>query len=641
MLGRTLADGDRKLTIVGVMPDGFAFPDRDADLWTPRVFDDAAMASARDGNMGGVSVVLRLATDQSLAAAEHAIARALEAEKGFDGMRAGAGLEFAVRDLREQWVGDRVPTLLLLQGALLLVLLAVLTNVVNLLLERLLSRQQEMGARVAVGARPLRLVGTAGADGFVLATAGVVLGVFLAGPALGALGGAGAVDTTLPIAVGTLSDRLAVGALLGLPVLALAIVLPLALAWGMAKAAWPRPGTAQRGERPGMGRLRRVLVVVQLAVTTVLLAGAGLMTRSVIALLDADVGFARDHVLVATLEGREADGSPGLLPAAGTLDLLAHARALPGVREAALANMAPLTQSESSSNYRVPGDAPDVQRSARSWRVTPGYFATLGIALREGRDFSDADGSAPVPGVIVDTLFAERHFPGQSPLSRTITAAVEGGGERKARIVGVVAPVRHRTLDEQPENPSIYQPWSDSRFATLVVRTAADPAVAVEPVRRLVSELLPAARTRQVITLDELARQTVVDRELVLRVLGLFAFAATLVTAAGLYALMAITVRRRTGEIGVRQALGATAADVRGWVLGQTLRVAAIGVAIGTLGALALGRLLGAHLYGITARDPLTLTLVAAFALAIALLATLLPARRAARLDPQQCLRTE
>jgi predicted permease len=641
VLGRALEDGDRTLTIVGVMPAGFAFPDRDADVWTPMAFDDAAMASARAGNFGGVSVVLRLRPGQGLAAAEQAVSRAMESEKAFDGMRAGAGLAFAVRDLREQWVGDRVPTLLLLQGALLLVLLAVLTNVVNLLLERLLSRQQELGARVAVGARPARLVAAAGADGFVLALAGVAIGVLLAGPALSALGSAGAFDTALPISVGSFADRLGVGALLGVPMLALSVVLPLALAWGFGKAAWPRPGTAQRGDKPGVGRLRRLLVVVQLAVTTVLLAGAGLMTRSVIALLDADVGFTRDRVLVAMLEGRDDDGRPDVLPAATTQELLARARALPGVQEAALANMAPLTQSESSGNYRVPGDEPDTQRSARTWRVTPGYFQTLGIALQSGRDLTDADLTDAVPGVVVDSLFVERHFPDGTAVGRTITAATDGGGEREARIVGVVAPVRHRTLDETPENPSIYQPWSDSRFATLVLRTAADPATSIEPVRRLATELMPAARLRQVITLDDLARETVVDRELVLRVLGLFALAATLVTGAGLYALMAITVRRRTGEIGVRQALGATAAHVRYWVLGQSLRVAALGVAIGTVGALALGRVLGANLYGVTAQDPLTLALVAVSAFGLAAVATLLPARRAARLQPTDCLRSE
>jgi predicted permease len=474
----------------------------------------------------------------------------------------------------------------------------------------------------------------------LLLIAGLLLGVLLAPFGLQLLLSMGLVDGNGAFQYGGLRDVLgSAGVLAVFATLVLGLV-PLTMVASRAALNRLTHGLRTRHERRGAGRARATLVVAQLAITTVLLTGAGLFGRSLYNVLAEDSGFDRRSVIMAMLGPREDAPERAMLVRTELDALLESIRALPGVRMVAYSDMAPMTRSDSASNFALRDDADEMGRTARTVYVSEDYFATMGIKLYDGRAFTGADAQG-APVSIVDGYFARNMLDNRSPVGEPLRVGQQSGNALKTEIVGVVDSVRHRSLDETIDRPTIYLPFRENARVVVAARTDGEPAALVAPMRALIAQHMSKARIDLVAPLADMARQTVVERESLLRLIGLFAGVAALITMLGLYALMAVTVRRRAAEIGVRQALGANAGQISRWVLRRGLRVAVLGVALGALGGLLLGGRLAGQLYRVNPYDPLILIGVAVLALALALLASAWPARRAARMPPSNCLRAE
>jgi predicted permease len=640
VLGRQFGDGAQRYTIVGVMPEHFAYPHREVDAWRPLALTGELMESARQGSVGNVGTIIRIGPEQTLAQATERINSLLDQEPALEGLRQGAGMRFVVQDLRSSLIGDRLRALWLLQGALALVLIAVLTNVANLMLERLLTRERELGVRAAMGASRARLLASASVESLLLLGLGLLLGLLLAPMGLQLILNMGLIEARQPFQYGAWRDLLGAGLALGVVAALVLGLVPLTMVATRAALHRLTHGLRTRHEARSTGRVRAVLVVAQLAITTLLLIGAGLFGRSLYNVLSEDAGFDRRAAVMAMLALREGESEGAVLTPVELNALRAEIAALPGVRGVAYADMAPMTLSDSSSNFGLRDDADKMDRTARTVYISDGYFEALGIRLREGRDFAVSDtGGSPVS--VVDGYFARTFFDQRSPVGERLRVGQQEGGALQTQIVGVVDSVRHRSLDETIDRPTIYLPFRANARVVFAVRTDTEPAALVGPLRALLGQRMPQAEIETLAPLSEMARQTVGERESLLRLIGLFALVAAAITMLGLYALMAVTVRRRAAEIGVRQALGADAARISRWVLSRGLRVALLGVTIGALGGALMGGRIAGQLYRVNPYDPWILVGVAVFALVLALLASAVPARRAARLPPATCLRAD
>jgi putative ABC transport system permease protein len=388
-------------------------------------------------------------------------------------------------------------------------------------------------------------------------------------------------------------------------------------------------------------RVRTALVVGQTAMALMLVAGAGLLIRSLKELSDVDPGVRTERVLafhVGLLPARS--GNPAYV-ISFFRDLRERLAALPGVEAVGLASRLPLSGDDHSNSFRLMGEAPTPghERSAQDRAVSPGYFRTLGIPVR-GRAFTDADVATGLPVVIVNETFARRFFPGVDPIGSQFIPSRAGGVPRV--IVGVAGDARQFGLDT-PAEPEFYIPHAQDPWPWLsvVVRTTVEPRSLVPVLEQAVWSLdrdLPVTAIR---TMDDLRQSSLVPRRLNMVLLGIFAALALVLAVVGTYAVMAYVVSERVHEMGIRLALGARPAEVLWLVARRGLRVGAIGVALGLAGALAVGRALHGLLFGVTPADPLTLASVA-LVIAVAVLgASYLPARRAARVDPMVALRTE
>jgi predicted permease len=641
---------DRSYDVVGVLPETARFP-ADTDLFTPRGLEER-LPSRTAHNW---RVIARLAPGATLAQAQaeiSAIARGMKREHGAHTWMADAML----LPLRESLVGSVRPLLLILLGAVGLLLLVACGNVGNLMLARAATRQREMAIRAALGAARLRIFVPLLAEAALLALAGGLLGLLLARVALAAV---------LAIAPGGLPRAEEIA--LDLPVLALGIFLTGLTAIALATTAGWRllrgdPADALRsGSRSETGgtsavRTRRLLVVAQLALSLVLLTSAGLLARSFVRLLQQDIGFRAEGLLTIAIATTGHDGEAGRARLAALHDrLIAALAALPGAAGAAGTNVFPMAGEGANGTFLVlegppPADfetfgrlALDPVRTGNALyrAVTADYFRVLGIPLVDGRLFRDGeDAEAPHAALISRSLAAQR-WPGENPIGRRLAFGNMDGDMRPLTIVGIVGDVRERGFEAAPQ-PVIYvnarqRPAATGAF-TLVVRTLGPPEALVDPARaalaRIVPEVPPRMRTgRQVLD------GAVADRRLALSLIGGFALAALALAVVGLYGITAYMVTQRVQEIGVRMALGAQPSAVRRLVLGQGLMLVAIGGAVGLLAAVLAARLLRALLFEITPADPVTHAAVAIVLGASALVACLVPAQRATRIDPLIALR--
>lgn len=652
-VGRTVRVNGTPVEVVGVTPPGFRGHDnlQRQDAWLPITLQPRVMAMGSVELFEGrgsvwIELLGRLAPEATFEQARTeagTVAARLRAEwpEEYEGRDATVSPGLAHPYWQERLAGF----LSTLRGAVAVLLLVACANVAGLLLVRGTERRQEIGVRLALGGGRGRLVRQVLTESVALAAAGGAVGLMLAawsGDALAWLlasspigGAAEVVDLTPDLRVAGFAALLALacGVVAGL-VPALAAVRPDIL--GVLKLA---PPTASRGS----SRTRDAFVVAQLALSLVLLTACGLQLRSLLHLSDIDPGFDVDHVLVAGLQlGSESYSSEQSLTFYDRL--LERVEALPAVETASLGFPVPLYPGRISTNARIDGWEPPEGRDGFNLDfrpVTPGYFQTLGLSLLQGRSFAETDrDGAPKVAVINQTL-AERFWPDGNPLGQHLHT----GDEESLEIVGVVSDMKYRFLTEEPRL-HFYIPLAQSSFVSrtaLHVRTApeVDPLTVLPSVRAAVTELDPDVPLDAARTLKAQWLRSMGASRFATSLTGGFAGLAVLLAGLGLYGAFAFYVRQRQREIGIRMALGAEARRVEGLVLRQGVARLAVGIVLGLIGALFAARWLAGDLAGVTPTDPVALLVAPAVLAAVAVVATWLPAWRAARIEPAEVLRGE
>lgn len=639
VIGRALRFSDRVYTIIGVMPRGFAFPDATTEAWRPYVMTDDERDQSERGNVGGLDVLARLAPGVTVAQADAAMAAIIARDARLADLRDSANVTGDARPWRDRYAAAHWQALALFQFAALILLAVVTANLMNLQLDRLLARLREFDIRRAIGADERAILRAVLADLAPPVVTGLALGL-VATPFV----------TALLARRGLLPDDLPQGTGFGAATLAAGLaVAALALASGALAAFVSRHAArlSTRASVAGLGRLRPALLIAQVMLTTALIGSTALLLRSAVNLLDSDRGFDANGVLLSLIDpmgvslgDRHYDPATDAATLRPTVESIrAAVAALPGVDRAAVSTMPPFTGWEAVSSFRVPGQTDLVQ--ARGRGVGPGYFAALGIGLVAGREFraGDANESAPV---IVDALYRDRYLQGRDPIGASVEVPIGQNRHRQATIVGVARTVKHEALDEMPNLPTIYQiDEAPLPVFWLVTHTRGDVVALAETVRQRVRELLPGADVGINKPLDDLVAETMTSRRALVEALGGFAAGTLLLAGVGLAAMLSFAIRRRTAELGVRMALGATPARVRNLVLRQGSALIVAGLLLGAAIGLASARLLADRLFGIGFADPTSWGSALAVVAVVALFACWLPARRAAATGPIEALRHE
>ena len=641
IIGKQLWLNYEKYDVVGVMPRGFQFPDRDPQLWAPVQFTTAQLANHGNHHL---QVVARLKPGVSLKVANAdmaAIAKQLEQEHPFENAKVGA---YAV-PLREELTGKTRPALLVLQGAVCFVLLIACANVANMLLARASGRRREIAMRLTLGANRWRvarqlltesllLAALAGAAGLLLSTFATQLLVSLIPEGIAPMNGSGVNSHVLVV---TLIISVAAGILFG--------ILP-----ALRVSRLDLVTSLNQGGRSGIGtgrRLRDALVVSEVALAIVLLAGAALMLRSFEKLLHLDPGFRADHLLVVRTPLPRQKYQAFALRAAFYSDVLARVARLPAVTAAGYTTWVPLTNYGGATGITVEGrprPAPGQIPIPNCRIISDDYIRALGMKLVDGRALDQRDGTAAPPVALINQTMARNLWPGENAVGRRFK---QGGFEEASpwiTIVGIVGDVHQAGLDS-PARPEMYLPYLQQDFGFepeyLVVRTPGDPMLIADAVRRQVWAVDKEQPVAGAMPLEELVDDTLAPRKTQAGLLGGFAVLALLLAALGIYAVLSFTVTQRTQEFGVRMALGAQPDDVLHMVLSQGVRLFTLGASIGLAAAFALSRTLEHLLYGVSATDPISFGLVTLLLAGVTLLACYFPARRAMRVDPMIALRYE
>jgi predicted permease len=660
VLGRTITLNQQSYTVVGILPARFQYPER-FQLWIPLALGETGGTFVMHGEgMMLLKAIARLKPRVTLKQAQaelQTIARRIQpggptATPGGNPRPRGEGGEggegvLTLVGLHEQVVGDVKGALLVLLGAVAFLLLIACANVANLLLARAAARQREMAVRVALGAGRLRVARQLLTESVLLSLAGGGLGLLLAFWGVQTLGQWS--EASLPAMHGIGIDAWVLAFTLGVSVVT-GLLFGLAPAFQVSRtdvnAALKQES---RGDTGGhRHRLRYLLVVSEVALSLVLLIGAGLLLKSFSRLNEVDPGFRTEGVLTfqVTLAGQKS--SPQKVNFIE--QILERLRALPGVQAAAATDSLPLTQFNRITVAEVEGRPPiDLSRVHKPGEVTPvsrptvtlDYFHAMGIPLRNGRAFTSQDARPAAGVVIVTEAFEKHHFPGQSAVGKRIRLRSSAEAPWQT-VIGVVSDVRQGGLAKDVV-PEVYSPELDDAGDALsfVIRVTGEPTGLISAVRGVVAEVEPNQALHNVITMEQRLANITTSRRLNTVLLGSFAAVALLLAVVGIYGVMSYAVTQRRREIGVRMALGAQKSDVLGLVVGGGLRLTLAGVVIGLIGALALTRYLSSLLYSVTATDPLTFLGVALALAGVALVACWLPARRAANVDPMEALRYE
>jgi putative ABC transport system permease protein len=639
VIGQTVTLNSRPYNVVGIMPAGFEFP-AEAELWVPLAWD---AAERQTRSIHDYLVVARLKPGASLAQARaemSTISTRLEQQYP----EANKGWGAVVIPLQEDLVGDVRPALLVLFSAVGFVLLIACANVANLMLARGANRRKEIALRIALGATRGRIVRQLLCESVLLAVVGGLLGLLLAGWG------------------GRLLVRLSAGSLPntaegGVDAWALGFTLLVSLAAGVLAGVAPalqfsknelaetlKQGTGRSAAGSVRQRTRKALVVCEVALSLILLVGAGLMIRSFWKLQNVNPGFDVSNTLTLSV-GLPSTRYPEPQQQLAFHDrVLEQVRALPGVVAVGSTTTIPLTGGGSRQPFTVEGrPAPPVseQPLAQTRYVSPDYFKAMGIPLKQGRAFEDRDREGSPQVVIISEAMARRFWPGENPVGKRLTASFhEQLGARE--IVGVVGDVKSNGLDDEGGS-TMYLPFRQAPrpWITFVARTSSDPQSFVNPVSKAVYAVDREQAISSVRTMEQVLTESLSGRRFNMTLLMTFAGLALLLAAVGVYGVMNYSVMLRRRELGIRIALGARGLDVLRLVLGQGLTLTLIGVGVGMAGAYALTRLMESLLYGVTATDFLTFGSVSGVLILVGLLASFLPARRATKVDPMIALRSE
>ncbi len=645
ILGRKITLNGAPAAIIGILPAGLAFPSEQSELWAPMRLDaEQTGGGGRMRRLFAIQVFGRLKAGSALSQAQ-AEMKTLGAAGDPMLLARDRGRPVEVLPALEEMVSNIRPALLVLAASVGFILLIGCANVANLLLARAAARQGEIAVRSALGASRGRLVRQLLTESLLLASLGAAAGLLASSFSLRALVRFLSEATQIPRLQQVRLDLPVIAFTLALSIVT-GIVFGLAPAWQASRADLSET-LKQSGGRPATGRggwLRNLLVVAEVALSLILLTGAGLMIRSVLGLQQIDLGFRPDHLLTMPVPGPRTAGMPGAPPASVVEQLLERLRRMPGVEAAGVVTVLPLGGLRVMTTFQVEGQPPpdrEEDRRAGFSFVSADYFAAMGIRLASGRFFSDQDREGTPRVAIINETLARRFFPGQDPVGRHLA---QGLGGDASRIVGLIRNVKLRLLDDDGGG-FVYFPYlqaGNRRLpSTLVVRTTGDPLGRVGLLRDEVRSLDRTQVVPQIRTMEQMIASVISERRVLMILLICLAAVALLMAGAGVFGAISYTVSRRTHEIGVRVALGAQPADVLRMVVGQALLLSLIGVAAGAAASLALTRFLRTYLYGVTATDPTTFAAVAALLLAVAALAGYLPARRAAAVDPVLALRYE
>ena len=654
-IGRQIEVNDVPRTIVGIMPPRFAYPANHVELWLPLALDPAHTRPATLNLLG----IGRLKRGVSSAAARADLARVLSHPgESFRGDAAAARWQEThiaphVQSLRDSIAGPPARLLWLVFGSVLLVLLVACTNVAGLLLVRAERAQTELAVRAALGSGFLGVLALTLSESLLLSGLGGGAGVLLAVASLRGVRSAGAA-LSLPRLENVGVDAPVLLFALGITVsCALFVsVLPLLRARRVSITQVLRgagSGAPRWGGRAPQ-RARHALVVAQIALAVVLVTLSGLMTRSLLRLQDVRPGFAADHVVTSRVLLSYTKYSGGGVRLNFFQALVREAQAIPGAREVALTDWMPLSGDRHDTAIEVEGDDPSRASAGGTEHaeahVDGPYFHALRIPLLRGRTFGAQDAARPLSEAIVSHEFAKRYWPGTNPLGRRVRPL----GDRWYTIVGEVGDVRYDGL-EQPPGEMVYFPIvglgphdtvaSLPPALSLVVRTEAGVGETLSAIRRIVAALDPTLPTYDEGSLQQLVHDASARPRALAVLLAIASGVTLLLGAVGLYGILAYSVSLRRRELAIRMALGARPADIRRRVALQGLRLAAVGIVIGTACALATSQLLRGLLYGVSPTDGVALTVTPAVLLAVAFLASWIPARRAAAVDPAEALQAQ
>jgi predicted permease len=635
IVGSSLTINDEATTVVGVLPASFNFgavfaPGNHFDLYFPFPLSPE---THRWGNT--MAMVGRLKPGVTAAQAQSdtkAIGTQLTREhpdrNSFEGF---------VKPLADQVNGRMRTAVWVLAGAVGADMLIVCANLSNLLLARPAARQKEIAIRTALGAGRGRLVAQMLTEGIVLSCSGALVGIGVAIAGTRALASLDSVS--VPLLASVHVDGVALAFTLALAVVT-GIVFGIAPAFNAPESVLHDAlKDASRGSTGHRTWIRNALVVSEIAFACVLLVGAGLLLRSFIRVLDVDLGFRPSGAITIRVD---PDSSYDTQEKRNAYidEVLRRVRAIPGVESAGITDALPLGKNR-TWGARAKGVTYERGRFPIAFPriVSDGYFASMGIPLKAGRDIAPSDGPNSLPVIVINETMAKALFPAQDPIGKVLL----NGCAKERTVVGVVGDVRHLAL-EQGSGNEMYIPLrqcTDQPSSDLIVRSSMGTAALVAAVRDTLRPIAPTLPGTGVRAIQELVDKSVSPRRLIVFMLGGFAVFALVLASLGIYALISYSVSQRTQEIGIRMALGASAGDVQSRIVMQTLRLSIIGIVLGVVGSAVLARSASGLLFGVTAGDPLTFAVMLVVLLAVALLAGYLPARRASRIDPLVALRVQ
>ena len=644
VVGRDILLSGERYSVIGVLPRSFQFMESYVGLWVPAALDAEELANHGAHYLTVVARTRRGVTQEEADADLAAIATRISHDFP-DGAR---GLRVFTLPLREQLTGDARRPLGVLSLAVVAVLLIACANLAGLLLARASARAREIAVRTALGAGPARIVRQLLTESVLLSLLGMLPGLLVAVWTLSFLE-----QLVPPGLVLSLHPTLDARAVAGALVLSLATGLLFGLVPALQTARIDVKQPLSQGGRTSTDadprRLRSVLVVAEIAATLVLLVGAGLLGQTLYRMRYVDLGLQPQGLLtLRTVLPSQKYGEPERR-AAFYEDVLDRVTHLPGVVAAGYGTSVPLEWKGGTSGFVPEGmgrPEPGLSYDANHREVSADFLRTLGVPLRRGRFIERTDGALSQPVAVVNETMARQYWPGQDAVGKRFKVGDPDSDVPWVAIVGVVGDVRQMGLDA-PVKAEMYLPYAQAReqpwFAPrdLAVRTSAPPMSLVASVRRAIAAVDPEQAVSNIRTFDEILDEEVVQRRLGATLLAVFAALALLLASLGIYGILSHFVAQHTPEIGVRVALGASGGDILKLVLGRGLTLALIGVGLGTLGGLALTRLVSSLLFGVSAADPLTFALAAALLTALALVACYLPARRAVKVDPIAAMRHE
>ena len=646
LVGKPITLDGSSYQVIGIAPPGFQYPDK-TEVWlpplqqVPELFPGQDLQNRRMGYLTAVALLKPGVSVQQAASEMETITGRLRQQYPDTNNRRFN----RVVSMHEHLVGETNKLLWLLLGAVTFVLLIACANVANLLLASGAARHKEMAIRTALGASRWRVMRQLFTESTILALTGGAVGLLIA------YWGLTAITKLLPGDFPRLNEIQLDLRVLGFTFAASVLT---GILFGLAPALQMSRSDVQESIREsGRGlagslrksRFRQALIIGEVALSVVLLAGAGLLFRSFMHLQSVDTGFVSQQVLTARISVAGANYTEHPQFVKFYDQVLQKVTALPGVLDAGFINTLPLDKGPTSA-FRVEGrpvTTPDKWPGANYRVVTPNYFRAMSIPIVQGRGYTDRDNDDAPNVIIINQEIADSVFPGENPVGKRITfGSTDNGQPRWFEIVGVVANVRSLELREEPDSELYFSAYQDMwPRMSLVVRSSVEPASLGASVRNVVNEIDKTIPVSQVQTMEHVVSKSITQPRFNLFLLGLFSTVALLLSAAGIYGVTAYTVTQRTHELGIRLALGAQVGDVLKMILGQGMAVIGVGLVLGLMAAFALMRLLRSLLFGVGEKDPVTFVVITVVLFVVALLACYIPARRATKVDPLEAQRAE